>query len=201
MMHDSYSYLISLCFLMLILSLPERFIFPLKKRFIFPLFLTNSCHAFRNLTRIFFLRQILASFIFSLFCITSHWTFQIKRDMKDFSRCKDDTKCLSALYLQNYTLKWCFNRNLIILTNACEAAHGCLRLIRFKQIDACTVSLPHLSSYISFSWLIEMFNRNIRPLIVSSCMSCIKIQISAFPCLFFGTLVYNSFISSFSVRL
>lgn len=103
--------------------------------------------------------------------------------------------------VQNYTLKWCFNRNLIILTNACEAAHGCLRLIRFKQIDACTVSLPHLSSYISFSWLIEMFNRNIRPLIVSSCMSCIKIQISAFPCLFFGTLVYNSFISSFSVRL
>lgn len=138
---------------------------------------------------------------FHLFCITSHWTFQIKRDMKDFSRCKDDTKCLSALYLQNYTLKWCFTRNLIILTNACEAAHGCLRLIRFKQIDACTVSLPHLSSYISFSWLIEMVNRNIRPLIVSSCMSCIKIQISAFPCLFFGTLVYNSFISSFSVRL
>lgn len=98
MMHDSHSYLISFCFLMLILSLPERFIFPLKKRFIFPLFLTNSCHAFRNLTRIFFLRQILASFIFSLFCITSHWTFQIKRDMKDFSRCKDDTKYLSALY-------------------------------------------------------------------------------------------------------
>lgn len=113
MMHDPHSYLISLCFLMLILSLPERFIFLL--------FLTNSCHAFRILTRIFFLRQILASFIFFFFfCITSHWTFQIKRDMKDFSRCKDDTKCLNALYLQNYTLKWCFNRNLIILTNACE---------------------------------------------------------------------------------